>query len=169
MNIDLNEKLSLAKLRSNLFPTNSDTEHVVFLFAKVKETTFLTLDFIVLQPSDFDYQSSYHINVKSDVISQLIKSAHDTNTSLIEIHSHIDQPKAKFSYSDWSGFEDFVPHILWRLPKRPYGALVFADNSFDGLYWKNSFNEYRSINKIIDGSDVINSTGLSQKPSRYYE
>lgn len=90
------------------------------------------------------------------------------DTSLIEIHSHVDQVNAKFSWSDWVGFGEFVPHILWRLPGRPYGALVFTNDSFDGLFWDDDVNNPHVIEKVKDDQVAMNSTGLSQKASSYY-
>ena len=28
-----------------------------------------------------------------------------------------------------------APHVAWRLPGRPYVALVFGQKAFDGLFW----------------------------------
>lgn len=169
MTVDLNGKISIEELKDYLFPAHSETEHAVFLFATMKKDSFMAIDFKVLEETDFDVQSDYHIQVKPETIASLIKLAHDTRTSLIEIHSHVDQNKAKFSYSDWSGFEDFVPHVLWRLPDRPYAALVFTKETFDGLYWENDMIEPKSIEKIVDKKTIIHSTGLSSKTSGYYE
>lgn len=81
----------------------------------------------------------------------------------------MDQVKAKFSWSDWYGFQDFVPHIQWRLPGRPYGALVFTQKTFDGLYWKDDFNNHKIIEKVIDGKKTMKATRLSQNNKSYYE
>ncbi len=66
---------------------------------------------------------------------KIIKRAFDEQASIIEIHSHPYDLPARFSGSDLVGFEDFVPHVWWRLRGAPYSALVFSQTDFDGLVW----------------------------------
>ena len=51
--------------------------------------------------------------------------------SLVEMHSHIGPWPAGFSYADRLGLQETVPHMWWRLKKRPYLALVVTNCSFD--------------------------------------
>ena len=53
--------------------------------------------------------------------------------SLIEIHSHPDPWAAAFSLADREGLRETVPHMWWRLNRRPYLALVVARSGFDAL------------------------------------
>lgn len=73
MKVDLNGIISIEEIKGYLFPDDFDTEHAIFLFASHKSSTFLTMDFRVLNPSDFDIQSAYHIQVKTEIVGQLIK------------------------------------------------------------------------------------------------
>jgi hypothetical protein len=34
------------------------------------------------------------------------------------------------------GFQEWVPHIMWRLRQRPYVAVVVTPDSFDALVWQ---------------------------------
>lgn len=169
MRIDLNGIISVKELRKYLFPEESEVEHAVFLFAETSSSDFVVKDYRILGRNDFDIQSSYHIQIRSETIGELIKKAHDLKLSLIEIHSHVEQDKAKFSWSDWKGFEDFVPHIFWRLPGRPYGALVFGNKSIDGLYWDDDAINHMPIKSVIDVSKEYFTTGKSSKPESYDE
>lgn len=169
MKVDLNGIISVKELRGYLFPEESDVEHAVFLVAESSSTDFVVKGYRVLGRSDFDIQSSYHIQIRSETIGELIKEAHELKLSLIEIHSHVEQEEAEFSWSDWLGFEDFVPHIFWRLPGRPYGALVFADKTIDGLYWDNEAFNHKPISSVIDGAEEYFTTKKSTKPQSYGE
>jgi len=92
-----------------------------------------TLEFI--RPNEFAFQSSYHLELGSEAQARIIKLAFDRRASLVEFHSHRTNWPAQFSHSDFSGFEEFVPHVRWRLSGRPYAAVVFHESSFDGLVW----------------------------------
>ena len=168
MVIDLNTMISVKELRNHLFPSVNGTEHAAFLFSKIEGDILKIVDVSLLNSEDYDFQSLYHIQIRTEVIGHLIKRAHDLNASLVEVHSHIEQREAKFPYSDWSGFEEFVPHILWRLPDRPYSALVFTRKTFDAIYWKKDFDQMRPIEKLVAGSYSYYPTKLSKKPDRYY-
>ena len=63
--------------------------------------------------------------------------AHDLGASIIEAHSHpyAYEHAAAFSTFDLGCLADVVPHVMWRLPGRPYVAMVFAPAGFDGLAW----------------------------------
>jgi hypothetical protein len=70
--------------------------------------------------------------------ARIIKMASDRKLLLGEIHSHPGcRQDAGFSPSDLAGFDDFVPHIFWRLRAKRYVALVFGENDFDALVWSN--------------------------------
>jgi hypothetical protein len=56
---------------------------------------------------------------------------------LVEVHSHLGPlaDPARFSPTDVAGLADWVPHVRWRLGRRPYAALVFGPTTFDGVGW----------------------------------
>jgi hypothetical protein len=84
---------------------------------------------------EFEFQSTYHIELLHERHAQVIKSAFDRNASIVEFHSHRSLRPAQFSPSDIAGFAEFVPHVRWRLQNRPYAAIVWHEGSFDGLVW----------------------------------
>ena len=65
----------------------------------------------------------------------LIKRAHVLQASLAEFHSHLSPWPAAFSLSDRMGLKETVPHMRWRLKRRPYLAVVVAPSGFDALVW----------------------------------
>lgn len=140
----------LDKIKSHLFPKGNEDEQALFLFATFDSDndSLKVIDHLFLSGDDFNIQSRWHIELKDEIRSQLIKKAHDLNASIIEVHSHVDQKIARFSESDFYGFEEFVPHILWRLRNRPYVALVFTENNFDALIWFKKDDDPKSISSI---------------------
>jgi hypothetical protein len=113
-------------------------EQVAFGFAEweVRDGGPLeVLDLELIPASGFVLQSDYHVELSPETQSRIIKIAFDRRACLVEFHSHRSRWPAQFSGSDLSGFDDFVPHVRWRLAGRPYAALVFHETSFDGLAW----------------------------------
>lgn len=125
------------RLWSHLLPEDHQLEEAAFIFARPIEggSALLCESLWLLQPADLSVQLPYHIELDESVRGTLIKQAHDTGTVVIELHSHLGDRPAEFSWSDLAGFDDWVPHVRWRLQGRPYGAVVVARDSFDGFYW----------------------------------
>jgi len=88
-----------------------------------------------LAAKDLEFRSDFHVSLKDQIRPQIIKWAWDNNGCLIEAHSHGRDGSATFSASDLHGFEDWVPHVRWRLKSRPYAAIVTAGDHFDALAW----------------------------------
>jgi hypothetical protein len=125
---------SLRDLRKHLFLGND--EQAAFGFADWDSTgTFWITAIELIPPEGFAFQSAYHIELSAETQARVIKHAFDLGACLIEFHSHRSKWPAQFSWSDFRGFEDFVPHVRWRLAGRPYAAVVFHESSFDGLAW----------------------------------
>ncbi len=119
-----------------VLPTNSLNEEAVFVFARSEANgVFTLLDTYFVPPEGFAQRSPFFLELTDETRAKVIKRAHDLSASVIEIHSHPSQFKAAFSESDIRGFHEFVPHMHWRLKKRPYAAVVVARNSFDSLAW----------------------------------
>jgi len=116
---------------------SSDVEQVAFLFTKppVPGLPLRVAELYAVPADGFDFQSDYHVALTDDVRGRVIKRAHDVGGCLVEAHSHADGEPVWFSGSDLRGFEDWVPHVRWRLRGRPYVALVFAGHAFDALVW----------------------------------
>ncbi len=92
-------------------------------------------DWVALKRTDYEVQAGDYLELTDATRARLIKQAHDRSLCLVESHSHPGPYPAAFSYSDLTGLDEFVLHVRWRLRGRPYAALVFAQNGFDGLAW----------------------------------
>jgi hypothetical protein len=169
MEIIIKPRNLLQEIQSHLFPEYNEVEQALFLFAHYnkKENNLTVIDHLFLYSDDFNIQSAWHIELKDEIRSKVIKKAHDLNTSVIEIHSHIDQETAKFSESDWYGFQEFVPHILWRLKNRPYTALVFGPNNFDAITWSDNVENPQMISAVRTGDTFLYPTHKSLKSYDY--
>lgn len=163
MEIIVREPKLLQEIRDHLFPKGSKVEQALFLFAQhnKEEDNLEVIDHLFLYRKDFNIQTAWHIELKDEIRSKVIKQAHDLSASIIEVHSHIDQESARFSESDWFGFQEFVPHILWRLKNRPYTALVFTPSNFDAITWPDKVSNPQNITAIKCGKKVLFPTNKS--------
>jgi hypothetical protein len=124
----------LRALRNHLFI--GQDEQAAFGFAEWDPSGAFRITAIdLVSPEGFAFQSDYHIELSSETQARIIKRAFDLTACLVEFHSHRSHVPARFSGSDFRGFEEFVPHVRWRLGDRPYAAAVFHQSSYDGLVW----------------------------------
>lgn len=159
------------QLWKHLLPPAPVSEEVAFVYVKQRiEDETLYLDYInwdPVLPTDFVTRSEYHLQLSDEARASVIKRAHDLNASLVEFHSHLGSWPAQFSSSDFEGFDEFVPHVLWRLKQRPYIAVVVAQSGFDGLVWKENVNAFQRLNGIMVDGQLFKSSGLSKRMSHY--
>jgi hypothetical protein len=131
-------------LWQHLLPDPLRAEQAAFLFANVfmndSGIKMLVREIYFAPDSDFASQESDYLELSNEARISIIKNAHRTGTSIIEAHSHPFPSKwaAAFSLADISGFQETVPHMWWRLDKRPYAAIVVAPTGFDALIWHES-------------------------------
>jgi len=122
-----------------LFPKKIRSEQVAFIFTTVyrieKSIQFEFKDWYLVQPNEYEYQSLGYVELKDEMRPKIIKMAFDLDAAIVEIHSHPYSRPAMFSPSDIEGFNEFVPHVWWRLRKKPYVAIVFSKFDFDALVW----------------------------------
>ncbi len=145
-----------------VLPTNSRNEEAVFVFARAEANgVFILLETYFVPPEGFAHRSPFFLELTDETRAMVIKRAHDLSASVIEIHSHPSQLNAAFSESDIRGFHEFVPHMLWRLKKRPYAAVVVARNSFDSLAWFESVESPVSIVIRHDDGTLQQPTGTT--------
>lgn len=130
----ISEKLYF-ELRRHLLPPRARSEEAAFLFAQWNRDNFLTVEHYLVPPHEFDYRSRYHIELGDECRAKTIKRAHDLQASIIELHSHLTLSPARFSASDWDGFDQYVPHVRWRLKGAPYAAIVLSYSSMDSVAW----------------------------------
>ena len=138
--IDLTKRQYM-EIWEHLLPKGALVESAAFIFAKYSKSNQVLLltaqDFFLVGKDGFKEQYNDYIELSDEARVSIIKKAHQTNTALIELHSHpFNSPwAAAFSLSDMSGFKETVPHMWWRLPGRPYAAIVVAPRGFDSLVW----------------------------------
>src|SRR5262249_38601110 len=126
-------------LIGHLLPVDASCEQAAFLFAVTRRgaegTTFTIIEMAKLGGSDFDEQSENYLELSDHTRASMIKRAHDLSASLVEVHSHLGPFVAAFSMSDVLGLAETVPHMWWRLHRKPYMAMVVARSGFDALVW----------------------------------
>ena len=123
---------------------------------------FDEVDHILLGPGDFEIQSAYHISLTDEAQAMIIKTAWDKKLSIVEFHSHVDpRHYPRFSPSDLLGFEEFVPHVWWRLGGRPYAAVVVAELGIDSLAWTENPRIPELLTHLRIGPSVLAPTGNS--------
>ena len=139
-------------------------EHVAFLFTgpAASGEQLVVRDIYHVPPDGFDFQSDLHVSLTDETRARVIKRAWDLGGCLVETHSHKHGPP-RFSPSDLYGFEDWVPHVRWRLASRPYIALVFAGGAFDALVWEGSSNAPTPLQALIVDRQSIAPSGLTYR------
>ena len=105
--------------------------------------------------------------MSEEIRAKIIKIGHDLNCSIVEFHSHLGSYPACFSYSDWGGFDEFVPHILWRLKEKHYIAVVMTRSGFDSLVWSDKEKDPELLDSISIGKENLYPTKLSLPRSKY--
>ena len=108
-------------------------------------------------------QDDDYIELSDECRIAVIKRAHLTSTALIELHSHpFDSPWAPaFSFADMAGLRETVPHLWWRLPDRPYGAIVVAPNGFDSLVWLKCPHTPACLTALRVDGEELSPTGMT--------
>lgn len=153
------------QLWNHLVPQRMTSEEAAFGFARAEdadnELTLAIVDVRLMQPDDFVYRSRYALELKDEARAGVIKAAHDLSASLVELHSHYGTGEAQFSPSDEAGFEEFVPHIWWRLKHRPFVAVVVAKSGLDALAWVQNAQTPEPLRGIRVGGKMLLPTNLS--------
>ena len=169
--LDLPPKVKKALWR-HLIPRGAHPcEEVAFLFAYTERTgeaiVFKLAEWFPVGADGFLLQSGYHLELTDEVRARAIKRAHDLGASLIEAHSHIFHGVTRFSSSDRSGFEEFVPHVWWRLRGRPYMALVVSPSGFDALAWIEDPKKPEYVDGIVVDGAFFKASQTSLEESIY--
>lgn len=119
------------------------------------------IEWYPVPPSGFTSRSGFHLELTDDTRALVIKRAHDLGASLVEFHSHTGHWPPAFSPSDLAGFREFVPHVWWRLKRRPYLAVVVGHSGFDGLAWVTDAHRPARLGGIRVNGELLMPTGLS--------
>ena len=151
----------------HLLPPNPESEEAAFLFARhAQDAEGVQLDVIEaihLVPHDFRVRSMGFLDLEPATHERMIKTAHDLSAVMIEVHSHpYSFPNAAaFSLTDKKGLDEIVPNIMWRLPRRPYAALVVAPDGLDAVIWHQRPLPPAAIVEILIGDRSVVPTGLT--------
>ena len=149
----------------HLLPPGSEQEQAAFLFAHSMRSDHKVLFEIIearkLGPADFAWQEGDYLEMADATSASLIKQAHDLDASLVEVHSHLGPGPAGFSYADRLGLQETVPHMWWRLKRRPYLALVVTNSSFDALLWLDNAKVPRPLDALLVGGRFLKPTNSS--------
>ncbi len=131
-------------------------EEVAFAYARFEDEVFEVVGLEVMTGGDVESQSGRHVILADGVRPRLVQTAWSSGHCLIETHSHGPRGYAEFSPSDLLGFDEWVPHVRWRLRGRPYAALVVAGENWDALAWVDS-NEPVAVRglEITAGNEVV--------------
>lgn len=156
-----------AALLAHLLPAEPEAEEAAFLFAtSAMDAGWLRLRVIeqyFVKPEEFTIRTLGHLELREDVHERMIRTAHDLNAVIIETHSHpYDfEGAACFSPSDLAGLAQVVPHVMFRLPNRPYAAIVVAPAGFDALIWTVPGGRSRTIDALLVGGKRMTPTGYT--------
>ena len=151
----------------HLLPPEDTREYAAFLFATVDccddNRTLNVEEVKLISGKDFLAQRGDFFELSDQVRISIIKKAHTSGYSLIELHSHPfpGQWAAAFSIADMNGFTETVPNMLWRLPGRPYTAIVAAPCGFDALTWTSAEKGPEPVNGLIIDNKIVKPTNYT--------
>ncbi|MDD5308696.1 MAG: hypothetical protein PHU25_15370 [Deltaproteobacteria bacterium] len=162
--IDLPPPIYEAVLK-HLLPPNAHDEEAAFLFVRddigVADRTMALLEWIPVERAGFAYQSAGYLELADEVRPEVIKRAHDLGACIVEMHSHPSPWPAAFSPTDLAGLEEFVPHVRWRLKRRPYVAIVMAPSGFDALAWTDESGKPEPISGLLVAGNLLRPSGIT--------
>jgi hypothetical protein len=136
-------------------------EQVGFFLAEYESNTeaFVLKAWHPVLEGGYELQTPVHVALKDEARAEIIQWAWREQLSLVEIHSHGGYDPAEFSGSDRYGFDEWVPHLWWRLQGQPYAALVLSDGTFDGWAWIGDPRAPRQIDELVIGNETRVATG----------
>lgn len=164
--IDLS-KQQYEAIWNHLLPEGVKYESAAFVFAEFHENdralTLNAQDYFLIEHEGFKVQDDDYMELSDESRISIIKKAHQTNTALVELHSHpFKSPwAAAFSLADMNGFEETVPHMWWRLPERPYAAIVVSPCGFDSLVWSKGPHSPENLTALRVDGELQKPTGLT--------
>jgi hypothetical protein len=138
-------------------------ERAAFLFTLQSSPGVWTAAEVWLLTDDDDYavSAAYALELADHVRPRVIKHAHEHKWAVVEAHSHYwPGNRTRFSDYDLDGLREFAPHMLWRLPGRPYTSLVIGSDSFDGLIWTGR-DDVNTLDAVQVDASISHPTGLS--------
>ncbi len=148
-----------------LLPKKVRFEKVAFIFAKVLNGSgYVSFEFkswYSVKLHEYEHRTRGYVKLKDKMRQKIIKKAFDIDAAIVELHSHVCSGSPGFSHSDFQGFEEFIPHVWWRLEGKPYVAMVFSKSDFDALVWIDNPKYYQQLTEIIVGKQHYYPNGLT--------
>ncbi len=137
-----------ATLHQHLF--QNEVEQGAFLFAKAGcDAGRLHLDvtdFYLVPARGWEVQMEVYLQMKDSERAKIMKLARDKNLCAIDCHSH---PHAGddvwFSPSDVAGIREFARYAKWKLDGKPFGAMVWGEQSVDAVLWQGEFADAERV------------------------
>lgn len=115
----------------------------------------------LLEPGDYLHRDRHGVELAEHVRPAVIRTAHQHGYAVVEAHAHDwPGPSTRFSSTDLDGLQQLGPHMTWRLPGRPYTALVLGPEGFDALQWQ-SDGRVNTIDAFVVGGESKAPTGIS--------
>ncbi len=157
----------------HLLPKRPVAEEAAFVYARRDivnaATVFRCMEWFPVPPGGFASRSLFHLELTDATRATVIKRAHDLGASLVEFHSHTGRWPARFSPSDQAGFDEFVPHVWWRLKGRPYLAVVVVADGFDAFAWLADPRSPEYLGGILVEERILQPTRLSPLQMESYD
>ena len=154
------------EIQAHLLEKNGELESAGFMFVEPGTHTddtqvYKHVEWCPVPADGFIEKSWIHLELTDNFRASVIKRAHDLGASVVEFHSHLGPEPASFSPFDRRGLREFVPHVRWRLRKRPYFAVVVTSTDFDGLAWMMDTNQPQHLDGIVVDDRELQPTHLS--------
>ena len=144
-------------------------EQVGFFRADFDRVTnqFRLLEWRPMSPDEVEYENPYHVTLTDEAKVAVLQWS--SGASLVEAHSHGDLIPARFSGSDVWGLREWVPHLFWRLARRPYAAIVTAEDGFDALAWIDSATDPLQVEAVSFEDGAAHHATAHTMLGRYFD
>lgn len=136
-------------------------EQVAFLYVSVEGERLLAIELNQVPPEGFLSQSARHLALTDEMRAKVLGRAAALDACVVEAHSHPGAREACFSPTDLAGFEEWVPHVRWRLGGVLYAALVFAGQEVDALAWRGAGPAPEALGYLEVGDRIIRPSNLT--------
>ncbi|MFN8215672.1 MAG: hypothetical protein U0R71_03665 [Solirubrobacterales bacterium] len=136
-------------------------EQVAFLYVSLEGERLVAIELHQVPPEGFLSQSARHLALADEMRANVLGRAAALDACVVEAHSHPGAREACFSPTDLAGFEEWVPHVRWRLGGVPYAALVFAGHELDALGWRGAGPEPEALGHLEVGDRIIRPSNLT--------
>jgi hypothetical protein len=114
-----------------------------------------------LENGDYLHRGRDGVELAEHVRPAMIRTGHEQGCAVVEAHAHQRPgPSTEFSSTDLDGLQQLGPHMTWRLPGRPYTALVLGPDSFDALQWHPD-GRVTTIDAVVVDGEPTAPTGIS--------